>query len=154
MAAGSPTKGDISGEPLPTGLWYGDPGPCTTNHNQRSTTIGTADTPVQEMVASLSKEGYGKEKDNKRRFACRCGQETRQHQVLDQQTPYRTERSMMCSRVYWCCDGQSSKEDEITQVAAVTIVSLPLLQFPNIPDTRSVAGKTKPQATIEMALSY
>jgi hypothetical protein len=27
MAAGSPTKGDISGEPLPTGLWYGDPGP-------------------------------------------------------------------------------------------------------------------------------
>jgi hypothetical protein len=62
MAAGSPTKGDISGEPLPTGLWYGDPGPCTTNHNQRSTTIGTADTPVQEMVASLSKEGYGKRK--------------------------------------------------------------------------------------------
>jgi hypothetical protein len=61
---------------------------------------------------------------------------------------------MMCSRVYRCCDGQSSKEDEITQVAAVTIVSLPLLQFPNIPDTRSVAGKTKPQATIEMALSY
>jgi hypothetical protein len=57
MAAGSPTKGDISGEPLPTGLWYGDPGPCTTNHNQRSTTIGTADTPVQEMVASLPKEG-------------------------------------------------------------------------------------------------
>jgi hypothetical protein len=61
---------------------------------------------------------------------------------------------MMCSRVYCCCDGQSNKEDEIRQVAAVTLVSLPLLQFPNIPDTRSVAAKTKPQATIEMALSY
>jgi hypothetical protein len=56
--------------------------------------------------------------------------------------------------VYCCCDGQSNKEDEIRQVAAVTIVSLPLLQFPNIPDTRSVAAKTKPQATIEMALPY